>query len=303
MAEAGTGWKKIVVGVALGEGAEEISPASAGAIHEAELLAKHFGASVTLLHSTANDEVWDESRDEYVQHVGLTESGRAALEEAREGLLRASIDTRLLVSEEHPLLAIVSEVVSGHADLVIGAKRTVHTKDGRQLGSVARRLLHDCPVPVWLVRATRRAAPRCVLAAADLSEVGDRVVRSAAAVANAFGSELHVVHALTMTLDMQMARLPEREAMLKHSAAEAGQRISAALEGRPAEIHVGVTSPTQAVLAGEKRLDPDLVVMGSVARGGVQGFVLGNTAERLLDRLDTSLMVVKPEGFRTPLSL
>jgi nucleotide-binding universal stress UspA family protein len=31
--------------------------------------------------------------------------------------------------------------------------------------------------------------------------------------------------------------------------------------------------------------------------------VLGNTAERLLGTLDTSLLVVKPAGFRSPLDL
>lgn len=44
----------------------------------------------------------------------------------------------------------------------------------------------------------------------------------------------------------------------------------------------------------------DLVVMGTVARTGVVGLLIGNTAERLLRRLPCSVLVVKPDGFRSP---
>ena len=44
----------------------------------------------------------------------------------------------------------------------------------------------------------------------------------------------------------------------------------------------------------------DLVVMGSVGRGGVAGFFIGNTAERLLQRLNCSVLTVKPAGFKSP---
>jgi universal stress protein E len=36
------------------------------------------------------------------------------------------------------------------------------------------------------------------------------------------------------------------------------------------------------------------VVMGSVARRGIPGFLIGNTAERVLPRLPSSVLVVKP---------
>ena len=40
----------------------------------------------------------------------------------------------------------------------------------------------------------------------------------------------------------------------------------------------------------------DLVVMGSVARAGIAGMLIGNTAERLLRKLPCSVLVVKPDG-------
>ena len=303
MAEVKRGWQRIVVGVELGAGASALSPGSEAALEEATLLAGHFGSAVTVLHSTAADEALDEASGEYVRQPVLTDAGRASLEAAINRLRAASIETRLVVSEEHAVVALVREVVTWKADLLIGAKRAIASDGGRRLGSVARVLLHECPTTVALVRAARNRAPECILAAADVSEVGDQVVRSAATFAEAFGSKLHVVHALTVTLDMQMASPHEREEGVARETARARERFSAALDGVEAEMHIGVTSPTQAVVSGVDHLQPDLVVIGTVARHGIPGFVIGNTAERLLDRLDTSLLVVKPEGFRTHLEL
>jgi nucleotide-binding universal stress UspA family protein len=47
----------------------------------------------------------------------------------------------------------------------------------------------------------------------------------------------------------------------------------------------------------------DLVVMGTVARTGITGLLMGNTAERILGALSCSVLTVKPEGFRSPITL
>jgi len=44
----------------------------------------------------------------------------------------------------------------------------------------------------------------------------------------------------------------------------------------------------------------DQVVMGTLCRSGIAGFVIGNTAERLLDALHCSVVTLKPDGFRSP---
>ena len=50
-------------------------------------------------------------------------------------------------------------------------------------------------------------------------------------------------------------------------------------------------------------LGADLVVMGTVARTGVAGLFIGNTAEAILEQIECSVLAVKPEGFETPVSL
>jgi nucleotide-binding universal stress UspA family protein len=47
----------------------------------------------------------------------------------------------------------------------------------------------------------------------------------------------------------------------------------------------------------------DLLVMGTVARAGIAGVLIGNTAERVLRKLPCSVLAVKPAGFVSPVRL
>ena len=46
-----------------------------------------------------------------------------------------------------------------------------------------------------------------------------------------------------------------------------------------------------------------LLVMGTVCRTGLSGFLIGNTAEEVLGAVDCSVLTVKPEGFVSPVTL
>jgi universal stress protein E len=50
-------------------------------------------------------------------------------------------------------------------------------------------------------------------------------------------------------------------------------------------------------------LDVDLIIMGTVARTGIPGFFIGNTAESILNQIDCSVLTIKPPGFAGPVSL
>ena len=47
----------------------------------------------------------------------------------------------------------------------------------------------------------------------------------------------------------------------------------------------------------------DQVVMGTVCRTGLAGFFIGNTAESVLQQVNCSVLVLKPEGFVSPVKL
>jgi hypothetical protein len=47
----------------------------------------------------------------------------------------------------------------------------------------------------------------------------------------------------------------------------------------------------------------DLVVMGTVARTGIPGFIVGNTAEMILSQIACAVLAVKPPGFVSPVKI
>ncbi|NIQ99686.1 MAG: universal stress protein, partial [Gemmatimonadales bacterium] len=47
----------------------------------------------------------------------------------------------------------------------------------------------------------------------------------------------------------------------------------------------------------------ELIVMGALRRGGLQGLFIGSTAERVLQQVDCSVLVVRPGGFQTPVTV
>ena len=50
-----------------------------------------------------------------------------------------------------------------------------------------------------------------------------------------------------------------------------------------------------------KNKEIDLLVMGSVARSGVPGFFVGNTAEKIINHVGCSVLVLKPGGWKSPI--
>ena len=108
-------------------------------------------------------------------------------------------------------------------------------------------------------------------------------------------------------MEVQLEGGEAREDYERGQRAMAADEIERILAARPmagsAELHVGLGSPTQAILEGVERLNPGLVVMGTISRGGIAGLLMGDTAERLVDRIDCALLTVKPRDFVCPVSL
>ena len=65
-------------------------------------------------------------------------------------------------------------------------------------------------------------------------------------------------------------------------------------------IHCQKGDPGQVVPVFVKNNKIDLIIMGTVARTGIQGFLIGNTAESILEKVNCSVMAVKPDKFISP---
>ena len=68
-------------------------------------------------------------------------------------------------------------------------------------------------------------------------------------------------------------------------------------------IHLVNGEPGFVIPKFAKDHDVDLVVMGTLGRQSERGMFIGDTAERILNRLEYSVLALKPAGFVSPVQL
>ena len=95
---------------------------------------------------------------------------------------------------------------------------------------------------------------------------------------------------------------------MEDSQAEARKALDHLLAGSPDRpgrrfVHLLKGDPADVIAEFAKTGRVDLIVMGTVARTGIAGLLIGNTAETILQRVDCSVLAVKPDGFVSPVGL
>lgn len=243
---------------------------------------------------------------------------------------RIEIQTKLLVGV--PYLEIIREVLRNGHDLVIRAPEARNWLD-RLFGSDDMHLLRKCPCPVWLIKPQASGSYRRILAAVDVDEnhgpaelekrhaLNLQILEMAGSLALSEFAELHVVHVWDAIGESTMrgAFMQTPEAEIVAYVEQTGSRHATSLKDivnrvavKLGQNAVDYLKPQQHLLKGmaqkevpelAKRIEADLVVMGTVGRTGIPGFLMGNTAETILNQLDCSVLAVKPPGFVTPVTL
>lgn len=301
-------FENILVGLELLPAGDAVAAGSLKAAAQARWVAKLSRARIRFVHSTFREGEAEGSGAPGGPPT-LGAQGRAALEAELQATRDAGLAAELALTAERVWIELVRAVLRGEGDLVVVGKRAEGASDGRRLGEVATKLLRKCPAPVWVVKPEHDLVQRLVLAATELGPVGDEACRLAAMVARAESCPLHVVHAYQVPAKLQAeaARVSEERyaAELDKLRARAQAHIRATVHGlvEAVEIHLGKGPPATVVREAVAHLDPDLLVMGSLAQVGVPGRLVGATAERLLDRVDCSILALKPLGFESPLRL
>lgn len=302
-----TTFRKILVGLELDRAGTTIGEGSEQAAAQALDFAGRTGASVILLHSTRAEEHYEPGPDGglWTHREGLSDQARAAMDTLLKRFTDQGLAARLELATERADEAIIEVVRRDDVDLVLIGKRERRDFDfdDRPLGAVALKLLRRCPAAVWTVAATGNRALRRVLAATDLSQdVGTRIVAAAARLAAAYEAELVVLHARPPGIGDALTGVGEGRVAEVLDEAEASVRsILARIDGAPEpRVIVQRASPTAAIVEVSREHEPDLLVLGTVARSGVRAALIGNTAERIFGLVDLPLLTLKPSGFRAP---
>jgi nucleotide-binding universal stress UspA family protein len=71
----------------------------------------------------------------------------------------------------------------------------------------------------------------------------------------------------------------------------------------PENIHLIEGDAGKIIPQAIQNLSTDTLVMGTVARSGIPGLLIGNKAEKILSEVQCTVLAVKPEGFISPVKI
>lgn len=289
------------------------------ALHQAVALAVHNQARLKLV-DVVREFGWlkrmiSPSSEKVIEQ--LTEDKSRKLEEKAERLRSRGINVTARVLHGKSSVAITREVhIDGHDVAIRDAKGK--TAGGTFFGVTGMRLLRQCPCPVWLTRPDGNQEVDRVLAAVDVSapdqahlNLNRRILELASSLAERKEAELKVVYAWDiygeslLRAHMSESELAEVIAARKHEVEERFDQFAATSGLTTAMPNVfackGDAGQVIPRIVAEENVD--LLVMGTVARGGISGAIMGNTAEMILNQVQCSVVAIKPDDFISPVTI
>jgi nucleotide-binding universal stress UspA family protein len=227
----------------------------------------------------------------------------------------ADIQTEAKLLVGRPGTVLIQEVMRSNHDLLMRSRGRDLAPGPQPFGPVDMELLRKCPCPVMLVRYASRDQPPRIVGAVNASteEESEHALNAKIAEWTLLMAELE--DGVPMLLQ---AWTPFAERTVRgHSSYDAfAAYVETVRRGTESDLRQLVRSlgdRMSGVQVVHRRGEPeavivefvaaegiDLAVMGTVARGGIAGLLIGNTAERVLGKLPCSVLAVKPDGFVSP---
>jgi universal stress protein E len=215
---------------------------------------------------------------------------------------------------DNPAVRIVRRVLRNAHDLLI--KQAEPTDRRMGFRALDMQLLRLCPCPVWLSRPISRSRTDIrVAVAVDAQSVEPagrdlalQLLRLSRGLADTCSGELRIISCWDFELEDYLRhspwiKMPEDEIAANVNTADRDHQ--AALQslmhesgiGERISVHRLRGDPEREIPRLAEALEIDVLVMGTVARTGIPGFGMGNTAETALAEIKCSLLALKPNGF------
>ncbi|MDH3220381.1 MAG: universal stress protein [Gammaproteobacteria bacterium] len=189
--------------------------------------------------------------------------------------------------------AALRSIAKSGCDMVIKSSFH-HSKSKRFYNATSDySLMRHCVCPILFAHQTQEWKSDRVLACVDLESTDPKharlngvIIRDAQALANIVGMELYVAAAYNVGIDTE--NLPIKGHGQQVNLEQLGQLYG--VDESRIILRQGSTIATLKQICEE--LDPSIVIMGTLARAGISGKLIGNTAEKLLDVIDADLLTV-----------
>ncbi|NNE24330.1 MAG: universal stress protein [Rhizobiales bacterium] len=261
-------------------------------------------------------------------HERLLKWARKSLRELTDSVT-VKVELRTKVIEGIPHVEVIRDVLRNDHDLVIKPIGSDDFMD-RLLGRLDMRLLRHCPCPVWLSKGDSYGAFDSVLAAVGLGDPGKRdldsainkqIVELAFSLCAASNAVLHMGHvwfpSYLMAYGKSIASLKGtdiddyvsgekdlRQGWLDGLMSKAADWVEANIyDAVDRHTHLRQGHVGQEIAKLIVDVEANVVILGTVARSGMAGVIMGNKAEAILEQVTCSVLAIKPPGFVTQVEL
>jgi len=183
--------------------AVDFSERSSGMRSEVESIARRFGSKVTLLHVFELPATWYGSVE--APSAGMScfqefyDAAKKSLESFQIDLPKSQVER--VLAEGDPAWIIANWAREHPIDLIMMGTRGFGKLQGLLLGSVAAKVIHDTPCPVWTDANARfqgafQSHIGHILCAVDLDAETPSLLRFSNWVSQLFGAKLQMVHCI-----------------------------------------------------------------------------------------------------------
>lgn len=288
-------------------------------VDEAVEIASHNGASLKIV-DVVPEFPWT-VRLTMKDHEHIRELMSQEKQEKLEAMIAPirdkGVDVQAKVLNGKTSVEIIREVIRADHDLVLRVNKGKESRSQGFFGNTGMRLLRKCPCAVWLVESTKPQFQH-VLGCVDTSsedsldaELNDKVFELAKSISHYLGGVFSIAHAWWDYDELFLKRrMDSREfaAMAKANLNEITTRLDRFLVRHDSSVdadnvHLIKGTVPEGISAFIQQNAVDLVVMGTVARSGVAGMIMGNTAETIINHMECSVLAIKPSSFVSPIRM
>ncbi|WP_339910641.1 universal stress protein [Symmachiella dynata] len=245
----------------------------------------------------------------------IERENREQLERIVQPIRDAGLAVETVVAHGSTFIEVIRAALQRQHDLVIKTVSSEGVFHRTFFGSIDMHLLRKCPTPLWLIKPGEPEAFRQILVPLDPNmedavkhDLGIDLLTLATSLVEMDSAELMIVHAWRAYEEGKLKKYMESkqfEEYLHKWGQEASKRVwnfvsSFGREFKPTSIHLVQGEPGEVIPKFAKDHNVDLLVTGTLGRLGQHGMFIGDTAERILGRLECSVLAVKPAGFVSP---
>jgi universal stress protein E len=282
------------------------SEESAVAVEKAAHIARISGSKLTLFSSGYDGALnnihphSENARDSFLTR--LLDGLDTLAELARSKNIQVNTEA---VWDKHAGAALLSYLSSNPADLIIKATHHQNVIQRTFFSQTDWELIRHCPVPLLLTKSTSWHDNITITAAVDPVRTNDKpdflddhIIKCGLDMKETLTAKLQLLHVydptpLMIYLDQPAINSTDIGDEIRKQHKEALETLALSKEIAKDDARLEMGSPVQVIPDYLYENDIDIVIMGAVSRSGLERWLLGHTAEKILDRITVDILIAK----------